>query len=312
MTDRIAGLKGCLPQRPVGERFAIEYIEHYTGALPAPVYPIDVSAGIVDWLMLGNGPDPTLTANGGQPVGDCVPVTWKHDTMISIVLGKLAEAMPTADGTVVPYLAYDQGQDQGVVIADYLLYLYQQGLIEGFAPVALDKIDTVMAAFKRGVICGVSLTDDADQRFTDGLPWTVDNGQQPDPNQGHGILKVQSSGFDATGGFVTWARIQSADGGWIKVCLGEAWLILTKEDKAAMQPANWAALVADLDAIPGAHGIPVPTPPAPPAPPKPVVVPPEPPVVPPAPVHPPMPPHPLPVDLLEWWQQVLSWIRKHI
>ena len=70
---RVPGLRGRLPVKPPGERFAIEYLCAYLrGPLPAPSYPVDVTGGIgdQDWGMLGNGPDPTCTTypNG---VGDC-------------------------------------------------------------------------------------------------------------------------------------------------------------------------------------------------------------------------------------------------
>lgn len=300
MTERIAGLGGKLPQRQGGDRFAIAWSEDYMGAAPAPTYPIDVSAGITGWLMLGNGPDPTLTVYNGQPVGDCVVAAWKHDTMIAIKLGHLPEAEPTADQTVTLYLQYSHGQDNGVVIADFLLWLYQQKLILGFAPVNPASVDAVMAQVGRGLITGVELTDDAQQLFQDGQPWTTANGETPDPQNGHAILKVKSQSGSGTGTFVSWGQDQAAEGPWIKACASEFWLILTPEDRASMDAATWTRLVGDLDALPAAHG------PAPAPAPAPAPTPSH------APPRPPRPPHPLPPTLLGWWEDVLLWIKLHL
>src|SRR5258708_24988083 len=63
-TARKAGQRGRLPVKPPGERFNIQYVSAYLpAALPAPVYPADLSAGLIDWGMLGNGPAPTLTTH---------------------------------------------------------------------------------------------------------------------------------------------------------------------------------------------------------------------------------------------------------
>ena len=64
MPTRNAGLRGRLPKKPPAERFNIQYLSSYlTSPLPAPAYPVDVTAGITDWQMLGNGPDPTCTTH---------------------------------------------------------------------------------------------------------------------------------------------------------------------------------------------------------------------------------------------------------
>ena len=69
---RVPGLRGRLPVKPVGERFAIGYLSDYLSEpLPAPSYPVDVTGGISDqdWGMLGNGPDPTCTTLPGRRGG---------------------------------------------------------------------------------------------------------------------------------------------------------------------------------------------------------------------------------------------------
>ena len=57
---RTAGLRGRLPKKPPAQRFNIQYLSAYlTSPLPALAYPVDVTGGITDWGMLGNGHRPS-------------------------------------------------------------------------------------------------------------------------------------------------------------------------------------------------------------------------------------------------------------
>lgn len=235
---RQAGLRGRKPQRQGAARFAIKWAHEYVNAA-RPAYPIDVSKDITDWGMLGN-----------DQYGDCGPAAVAHERM-------LAGAQPTAQEVIGLYLAYDKGQDEGVVLADFLLWLFQQGAVEGFAPVEPSTIDAIMAEFGRGVMLGVSLTDDAENLFNAGMPWTTAGGETPDPAEGHAILKVKSQSSNGDGTIVTWGADQVCTGDWLKACTDEAWVLLTKED---MGDAAYAALLADLTALPHATDNPPPTP----------------------------------------------------
>jgi hypothetical protein len=108
-----------------------------------------------------------------------------------------------------------------------------------------------MAAFN-GTYVGVNLTDDADQLFGRGQPWTVANGEQSDPNEGHCIVKVKADGsqYDS---WVTWGAVQESTLNWTKACLDEAWVIITQEDAAAAS-VDITALRADIDALHGQGG----------------------------------------------------------
>lgn len=238
---RSPGLRGRLPERQGAERFAIRWAQEYVKVPPAPTYPVDVSKSITAWQMLGN-----------SKVGDCGPAAYEHDRM-------LAGAAPTEQEVINLYFAYTNNQDVGVVLADFLLWLYRQKLIQGFAPVAPGSIDAVMDQFNRGIILGVSLTDDADQLFTDGKAWTTANGERPDPSQGHAVLKVKSSGAGQSGTCVTWGALQDMTGPWQAACVDEAWALVTKDD---LGDTGYAALIADLEALPHFTG-PTPVPPEP-------------------------------------------------
>ena len=80
-STRDAGLRGRLPKKPPSERFNIQYLSAYlTSPLPAPVYPVDVTAGISDWKMLGNGPDATCTTHPKGPGAESahLPAATRH------------------------------------------------------------------------------------------------------------------------------------------------------------------------------------------------------------------------------------------
>ena len=247
---------GRLPQRRVGNRFAIAWAHQYmAAAIPAPVYPIDVSGGITAWGMLGN-----------DQYGDCGEAGQLHYQMASsAATGTFpAGAAFTDQIAIAEYLAFTNGQDTGVVLADFLLWLYRKGEILGFAPVDLSnraQADSLMAIF-HGLYVGVSLTPDAQQLFGAGRPWTVVNGERPDPQLGHCILKVRTDGA-AMESYVTWGIEQAATRDWSAACVDEAWVVVTTQDQA--DQLNMPALFADIDALGGIGsaqpGTPNPTPP---------------------------------------------------
>jgi hypothetical protein len=255
-SSRVPGRRGRLPKKPPAERFAIQYLSAYLPTpLPPPSYPVNVTGGITDWGMLGNGPDPTCTTypNG---VGDCTFAGRQHYRMAKAAAADEVETWETSNQLVAEYLAYDHGKDQGAQIADLLLYWYQAGTILAFAP--LDhtdpaEVDSAMAAF-HGAYVGVNLTDDADNLFEEGQPWTTANGEQPDPNDGHCIVKVAADGsqFDT---WVSWGAEQQSTLAWTAACLDEAWVIVSQEDADATS-LNIAQLRADIDALHGTGGNP--------------------------------------------------------
>lgn len=254
---RVPGKRGKLPAK----RLAMGFLHSYLKApLPAPAYPVDVRGGVGDtaWGMLGNGPDPTCTVDPNG-VGDCTFAGRQHLRMAKAAHYGETETWETSNALVEEYLAYDDGQDVGAVIADLLLSWYKAGRILAFAPVDHTDpaaVDSAMEAF-RGAYCGVDLTDDADQLFSDGQPWTVANGEQPDPGDGHCIVKVYADGKNADG-WVTWGAFQRSTPGWTKACLTETWAVITTEDEAAK--VDMTALLADIEALGGTGGSPTPAP----------------------------------------------------
>jgi hypothetical protein len=251
---RISGLRGRLPVKPPGERFNIQYLSTYlTSPLAPPSYPVDVSAGITDWAMLGNGPDKTCTTHPNG-VGDCGFAGRQHYRMAKAAAGQEVETWETSDQLVAEYLAYDHGQDNGVTLADALLAWYQAGKILAFAPVDHTDpaaVDAAMAAF-HGAYVGVNLTDDADSLFSQHEPWTVSDGQRSDPNAGHCIVKVGADGQQLDT-WVTWGALQQSTLPWTTACLDEAWVIISQEDANAAS-LNIDALRHDINALHGTGG----------------------------------------------------------
>ena len=258
-TDRSAGLRGRRAVKPPGQRFAIAYLSSYARTpLPAPTYPVDVSGGITAWQMLGNGPDPTLTVHDGKPVGDCTFAGRQHLRMAKAAANAETETWETTNELVTEYLKYDHGKDEGANIADLLLFWYKAGKILAFAPVDHTDpaaCDAAMQAF-HGLYVGVNLTDDADALFEKGQPWSVDNGERPDPNDGHCIVKVKADGQQIDT-WVTWGALQESTTAWTKACVDEAWAVVTSEDEAAQ--LDMAALLADINALDGTGGSPKPS-----------------------------------------------------
>ncbi len=231
------------------------FLHSYAKApLAPPAYPVDVRAGIPDdaWQMLGNGPDPTCTV-APDGVGDCGYAGRQHLRMAKAAHYGETETWETSNDLVEEYLVYDHGQDAGVNLADVLLYWYQTGRILAFAPVDHTDpaaVDAAVQAF-HGVYAGVDLTDDADDLFSQGKPWTVDGGEQPDPSEGHCIVKVYADG-KGRDGWVTWGAFQQSTVTWTRACLTEAWVIITSEDEAAK--VDMTALRADIEALGGTGG----------------------------------------------------------
>jgi hypothetical protein len=224
---------------------------YLTSPLPAPVYPVDVTGGIANWGMLGNGPDPACTTHP-TGVGDCTFAGRQHYRMAKAAAAGQTETWESSNDLVTEYLAYDHGKDRGANIADLLLHWYRAGTILAFAPVDHTnpaEVDAAMAAFS-GVYAGVNLTDDADKLFDQQQPWTTANGEQADEQDGHCIVKVKADGSQYDG-WVTWGALQESTLPWTAACLDEAWVIITQEDSANV---NLAALRADIDALRGQGG----------------------------------------------------------
>jgi hypothetical protein len=89
------------------------------------------------------------------------------------------------------------------------------------------------------------------QQFQENTPFTVGPGNEPDPEEGHGIWFCgfnQSLGIDK---YATWGNIAMADRTWSDACITGAFVFLTKED-ADRAGYNMQAAITAIEALPGA------------------------------------------------------------
>ena len=245
---RPTGLKGRLPQRAVGDRFNIQWAHQYLASpLPSPTYPIDVTGGITDFGMMGN-----------DNYGDCGAAGEVHGEMTTAVAAGVtgpAPDSPLALNRYTTYVGSTTPPGPGVVLADYLLWLYKNGYIKAFAPVDHTNKAQMDALMQVGffLYVGVNLTDRDEQDFGAQPPvtWGSQGGTpQPNPNNGHCIIKVKADGH-GTDGWVTWGAVQLSTEEWTKAVVQEAWLVVTTEEQLAKFTP---ALLADINALGGTGG----------------------------------------------------------
>jgi len=276
-----AGLRGRLPKREGADKLPLRWAHEYlTVPLPVPNYPVDVSGGLKDWGMLGN-----------DTYGDCGEAGQLHVQMATAIGAGVPTPQFSTEQAVNEYLAYTGGQDSGVVLADFLLWLYKKGEILAFAPVdhaSRANCDGLME-MGHGLYCGVNLTDQDEADF--GVrPWGSEGDPKPDSALGHCIVKIGADGAEQDA-WVTWGAVQLSTTAWTAACLDESWLIVTTQEQLAkFEPS----LLGDIQALGGTGGETVPPAPVPPAP-----EPPPTPEPPPAPEPPPEPAPPPDPSLLE-------------
>lgn len=259
--SRKAGRRGLRPSPHI----PMLRLGNFVSLPPAPPSG-DVTNGIPDnaWQMLGN-----------DVYGDCGVAAFEHYRMAKAATAGAFEpgfVQPTTSSTESLYFAYGiaQGEpgpqpDQGVDNATFLKYLYDQGLIEGFAQIDhtnRDEVNAAMLAFN-GVFTGVQLDDDAESDFEADpqIAWGSSPGDVPDPNDGHDILRVRYTPDGAS--YVTWGEVQPAVLAFEQQNVTDAWVVISKED---MERAggDFSGLVAAIEAWGGtvapAAPAPAPTP----------------------------------------------------
>lgn len=229
-----------------------KFAADYGFTFPSFTYPIDKSGGITDYGMDGNGPDPTLTVNGGNPVGDCgVCAVPAHANMIDAVLAglSLSEYTMTSNEVVNLYFEYTGGKDVGVDLGDWLLWLFNKGLIKGFVKLQLSEMDAALA-LGLIVVVGVNLNPNADEQVNAGIPWSVGPGDEPDPEDGHAILRMAVN-MTRLVKWCTWGQGQWSTEAWDQACPQQAFGVVTNPDVLTSNGFPYEALLADLTALGG-------------------------------------------------------------
>lgn len=220
----------------------------YYAAGPLPAAPASVAVpNVADWGMLSN-----------DTLGSCGAAGIVHDFMAAAADTSEHEAFPTAEQVAKYYLRYDGGQDNGVVLSDFLAYVRKHGFnghkISAYAPVAVHDVNTLQFAINAYdcAYVGITVTQammDEVQRADAGWTWMLAE-TEGEPIGGHCIILA---GYDSQWLYgITWGQvIRIAYPAWHRMS-DEAWAVLPAEitkAKADGHGISLAALQADLSKL---------------------------------------------------------------
>jgi hypothetical protein len=224
---------------PVGLRDLTYYA---AGPLPQP--PPSVPVPVVAWGMLGN-----------DQYGDCGPAGLEHGFMAAAADTYEPETFPTEQQCVEYYLTYDDGQDEGVVLSQYLGYVQQNGYyghtVTAYAPVGVHDVPTLQFAIDAYdfAYCGINVTQAMMDAFDAGEPWTS-AANQGEVLGGHCVPAVGYTDEYLT--IVTWGQVQQVAWPAWHGMSDEAWAVLSGELATAGTDGhglNLAALQADISKV---------------------------------------------------------------
>jgi hypothetical protein len=227
---------GRLPAtHPIGYRTIL----HYAASLPDAPATFDHTDGFDGFDMLGNGPDPSLTVNGGNPVGDCAYVGTVNVELIDSVETHRPFTIPSSNEVVTDYLRYDHGQDLGCNLSQLLAYWHGVGLpwtgklpaYAGLNDSDWDEFWAGVNAFGNGYI-GIVVTETMMNQTQAQEPWDL-TGLPSDDNVlgGHCVVSFAKSGDLGT--VATWGLRQQFTERWFKKNVEEAHVALTPAQIAA-------------------------------------------------------------------------------
>lgn len=219
----------------------------YYAAGPLPKAPASVAVpAVAAWDCLGN-----------DVYGDCGVAGLEHGFMAAAADTAEHETFPADQECVSYYLAYNDGQDCGVVLSDFLAYVRQNGYyghsVQAYAPVAVHDVPTLQFAVGAYdfAYCGISVTQAMMDAFSAGQPWTSAALDGPVLG-GHCVPAVGYTDEYLT--VVTWGQAQQiAWPAWHGMS-DEAWAVLTGELVSAKTDGHGIslpALQADLNRLNG-------------------------------------------------------------
>lgn len=217
---------------PVGTPFL-----HRIADLPPAPDVFDHSNGWDRFEMLGNGPDPTLTAHRG-PVGDCAFAGTVNAGLLDAVECGEQYAMPSSNEVVTTYLTYDHGQDQGANLVDLLQFWHLHGLpwggkIAGWAsvdPHDRERFWDACNAFGCLYI-GIAVPSTMDGQVENGQ--TLDlTGTDADSKIMGGHCVVVASRTETGGELVTWGQRVPFTQRWADAYIEEAHVVITPQQLA--------------------------------------------------------------------------------
>jgi hypothetical protein len=242
---RPAGKLGCLPGYVPNGLYDLTW--YVAGALPKaplsvkPPTPPANSDG-TPWGMDGN-----------DSYGDCGVAGNNHGEMCVDVDTKTSLLPLTSAQIVQYYLTYTGGQDNGVVLADFLAYVKKTGWfgrkLAAYAPVSITDYKTLQFAINAYgyAYTGIAVTDLMMNAFQEGQPWTAADFQNGSVEGGHCIPLV---GYDSEYLYcVTWGGVQPIQYSAWHLMSSEAWACIWGEVPSTGldgHGVNLAALQSDL------------------------------------------------------------------
>jgi hypothetical protein len=219
------------------------------GSLPQPPTSVTVPTVPADadgtpWGMDGN-----------DSYGDCGVAGVNHAFMAAAAsTGVLsAEVWPSDEEVVSYYLTYTGGQDNGVVLADFLSYVkstqFFGHFVQAYAPIAVHDVPTLQYAIYAytSAYTGINVTAAMQAAFQAGKAWTLGDVLSPVVG-GHCVPLV---GYDSDHLYcVTWGGVQAISYSAWHFISDEAWAVIPGEFKAGDgRGVDLAALQADLSKI---------------------------------------------------------------
>lgn len=219
---------------------------YVAGSLPKPPPKVEVPSVAVQpdgspWGMDGN-----------DTYGDCGVAGINHGFMSVDAVFNYPETVPSDQDIVNYYLTYTDGQDTGVVLADFLAYVQKNSFfehkIEAYAPVAVHDVPTLTFAIDAFDFSytGITVTDAMMQAYQDDKPWELDDAFSP-VDGGHCVPLV---GYDSAYLYcITWGKVQPITYSAWHFISSEAWAVIPGEfvtGNSDGRGINLAALKADL------------------------------------------------------------------
>lgn len=243
--QRAAGKLGRLPGHiPNGLR---DYTWYVAGALPAP--PLEVKPPVPPAQADGTA----WSMDGNDQYGDCGVAGMHHGDMAVDLIAKRGKLQVTDQQIVNYYLTYTGGQDDGVVLADFLTYVHNKGFfirkLDGFAPVSITDYKTLQFVINAYgyAYTGIQVTDQMMNAFQNHQPWTAAEFTNGQVEGGHCIPLV---GYDSHYLYcVTWGAIQPIEYSAWHLIAEEAWACIWDEAVAGLHGFSMAALKADLNKL---------------------------------------------------------------
>lgn len=218
---------GALPPRPQAPSIPIR--ELFPRGLPRPPAAWDATQGIKEWGMLGN-----------DQAGDCVIAGYLHLAMIDQKIATGSVPTFTDEQALDLYkqlTGWDPNNpdsDTGLNVEDFLTLAQARTLLgqrlKTFAPVHVNTVEHLKIAIWlfEGINTAAVLPFDAEDQFSAGQPWTLNNKQQDQsPLGGHDIPAVAYDNDGVT--YVTWGTTQQASWDWCLANLQEAEILIPNE-----------------------------------------------------------------------------------